>query len=126
MAVVLQLVLRQAFCALCGEMFFVCRKCEHGQRYCGEVCSGKVRQRKRREYKRDYQATMKGRLNHAKRQQEYLLRKARARASKKVTDHTLVERFFSGKLAREQIERVPSMYRCWFCGRPGVVIRSAQ
>ena len=65
-------------------------------------------------------------MNHVKRQQDYLLRKALARASKKVTDHTLVERFFSGKLAPEQLERVPSMYRCWFCGRPGVVIRSAQ
>ncbi len=122
MAAARQLVLRRAFCALCGEMFFVCGDCEQGQRYCGKACSGKARQRNCREYNRDYQDTKQGRINHAKRQQAYLLRKALARAWKKVTDHSLEEIFFPGKLVPEQPERVHNMNRCWFCGRPGVVI----
>ncbi len=126
MAVVLQLVLRRGFCALCGEMFFVCRDCEQGQRYCGEACSKKARRRKCREYNHDYQETKQGRLNHAKRQKAYLRRKVLARALKKVTDHSLVEILFPGKLAPEQLERLHSMYRCWFCGRPGVVIPSTS
>lgn len=126
MAVVLQLVLRRAFCALCGEMFFICRRCERGQRYCGAACRREARRRKCREYNRDNQDKRQGRLNHAKRQQGYLLRKALARALKKVTDHSLVEILFPGKLAPEQLERVHSMYRCWFCGRRGVVIPSTQ
>jgi len=124
MAVVVQLVLRQAFCALCGEMFFVCRRCERGQVYCGAACRREARRQKCLEYNRVNQDKRQGRLNHAKRQQDYLLRKVLAQVLKKVTDHSLVERFFPGKLAPEHFERVHSMYHCWFCGRSGVVIPS--
>ena len=126
MAVVRSLVLRKALCALCVEMFFVCRGCERGQVYCGEACSKEARRQKCREYNRDYQDGRQGRLNHAKRQQAYLRRKILARASKKVTDHSLVRRLFSDKLAPKQPDRVHSVYRCWFCGRAGVVTPSIR
>ena len=126
MAAAPQLVLRRAFCALCGEMFFVCRRCERGQRYCGTACRQEARRRKCREYNRKYQDKKKGRLKHALRQEAFVQRQALARASKEVTDHSLEERFFPGKLVPEQQERVHSMNRCWFCGRPGVVIPATR
>ena len=60
MAAALQLLLRRAFCALCGEMFFVCRRCERGQRYCGAACRRESRRRKCREYNRNYQDKRQG------------------------------------------------------------------
>lgn len=125
MGVVQRLVLRRGFCGFCGAMFFVCRDCERGQRYCGKDCSTKARRQNCRQYNRDYQETMQGRLNHAGRQKAYLWRRALARPSNKVTDHSLVRRLFSGKLAPEQPELAHGIDCCRFCGRPGIVNSSA-
>jgi hypothetical protein len=126
MAVAQPLILRCGFCALCGEIFFVCRCCERGQRYCSKLCSMKVRREKCREYEREYQQSKDGRLHHASRQEKYRQRKSITQAVKKVTDHSLVQRFFSGKVKLNRRDGFNDMDRCSFCGRAGVVMPSIE
>jgi hypothetical protein len=66
-------------------VFYLCRHCDHGQRYCRPHCRQKSRRLQRREANRRYQQSLgrEGRLDHRQRQREY-----RERLKARVTDQS--------------------------------------
>ncbi len=62
-------------------MFFLCSRCDRGQRYCGPACRRQARLRQHREANRRYQQSPEGRLDHRDRQQQYRERRCRARVT---------------------------------------------
>ena len=54
--------LRQRFCrgAGCGVVFWICRHCDRGHRYCGERCRRKARRQQRRAANRRHQQSREG------------------------------------------------------------------
>ena len=64
-------------------MFYLCQRCDRGQRYCRPHCREKSRRLQRREANRRYQQSLglDGRLDHRQRQREY-----RQRLKARVTD----------------------------------------
>ena len=78
--------LRQRFCrgAGCGAVFWICRHCDRGHKYCGERCRRKARRQQHRDANRRNQQSREGRLDHRDRQRAY---RKRCRLQR-VTDHT--------------------------------------
>ena len=58
-------------CARCRDQVFVCRCCDHGQIYCAGTCAEEARRQAQRMAGQRYQATYRGRLNHAARASRY-------------------------------------------------------
>jgi len=67
-------------CLLCRAQVLVCSRCDHGQIYCAGTCAQEARQRAQQAAGRRYQATYRGRLNHAARAGRY-------RARQKIVTH---------------------------------------
>ena len=61
-------------CALCRKQVVVCRRCDHGQRYCTRKCSQLRRTERQREAKARYANSRAGRHNNAERQRRYRAR----------------------------------------------------
>lgn len=59
---------RRYLCAGCRTAVLICSRCDRGQRYC-TGCAGEARRRSVRAAGRRYQASLRGRHAHAKRQQ---------------------------------------------------------
>jgi hypothetical protein len=62
-------------------VFYLCRRCDRGQRYCSPRCREKALRLQRREANRRYQQSPEGREDHRDRQREY-----RKRQRARVTD----------------------------------------
>ena len=67
-------------CAACHSLVIICSGCDRGNIYC-QSCAPEMQKQRRRDASRRYQSTFKGKLNHARRQKNYRLRKE----AKKVT-----------------------------------------
>ena len=76
-------VFRQRIChwAPCGAVFYLCRRCDRGQRYCSPRCREKALRLQRRQANRRHQQSPEGRDDHRDRQREY-----RQRFQARVTD----------------------------------------
>lgn len=70
----------------CGQLFFLCCRCDRGHVFCSGRCRDIKRGRDLREARRRHQQSREGRLDHADRQRAYRARFAQRR--KNVTDHT--------------------------------------
>ncbi|HEX7488392.1 MAG TPA: hypothetical protein VF341_05760 [Anaeromyxobacteraceae bacterium] len=66
----------------CGQIFFLCRHCDRGHRYCSTACARAGRSTSVLAAGRRYQASREGRRGHAERQRRY-----RERRREKVTHH---------------------------------------
>src|SRR5205807_7154575 len=55
----------------CGAVFYLCRHCDRGQRYCSSHCREKARRLQLREANRRHQQSPYGRDDHRDRQREY-------------------------------------------------------
>ena len=55
-------------------MFYLCRYCDRGQRYCSTRCREKALRLQRRDANRRHQQSPEGRADHRDRQREYRLR----------------------------------------------------
>lgn len=86
MAVAGEVVLRLRVCLAgdCRATFFLCSRCDRGQRYCSLACRRQVRLHQHRRANRRYQQSLEARLDHCDRQREYRRRRVQAR----VTDHS--------------------------------------
>jgi len=62
-------------CARCAAQVRLCRPCDRGNRYCGDICSRAARRKSTRRAGARHQETTRGRANHAARQQRYLDRR---------------------------------------------------
>ena len=67
-------------CLRCRAQVLVCSHCDRGQIYCAGACAQEARQRSRQAAGKRYQATYRGRLNHAARAGRY-------RARQKIVTH---------------------------------------
>jgi hypothetical protein len=83
MAVQGEVALRQRFCfaSECRALFFLCPRCDHGQRYCSLACRQQSRRQQRRSANRRHQQSLEGRLDHRDRQRQYRERHCRARVT---------------------------------------------
>jgi len=79
-----EVVLRQRVCrgSQCHAVFWICRRCDRGQRYCSTACQAEARRQQRRCANRRHQQSPEGREDHRDRQRDYRQR----RAQKSVTD----------------------------------------
>ena len=93
--------LRQRFCREtdCGAVFWICRHCDRGHRYCGERCRRKARRQQLRTANRRHQQSREGRLDHRDRQRAYRERRRR------VTDHTSADTFDSDSIVAAETFR---------------------
>lgn len=142
MAHTTEVVLLQRFCHAkgCGALFWICRHCDRGHRYCSDRCRAKARREQRRAANRRHQQSPEGRLDHRDRQRAYRKRLARARVTDQgsgrdfysdnvpfpesstqkskehqtVTDHRTVYAFVHHK---------PELVFCIVCGRQGSFIQ---
>ena len=84
--------LREIECRWCGQVFFVCQRCDFGRRYCGKRCRRRARERGARRARRDYARSPKGRLRNRERQRRHRnrLRSVKDDRGKQetVTDHS--------------------------------------
>jgi hypothetical protein len=99
-------------CHRCSAQVVICRRCDRGNRYCGEACARAARSESQRASNRRYQATPRGRNLHAERQARYARRKCSQAATRKqpVTEHSS---------ARDaSAVRLPVASACRTCGAP--------
>jgi hypothetical protein len=71
-------------CIRCKRQTTVCRQCDHGQQYCGDICATAARQAAHAAADQRYQRTSRGKHKHAHRQRRY--RQRQRDKNKKVTD----------------------------------------
>jgi hypothetical protein len=86
------LLFRQCFCRAqnCGQMFFICSRCDRGQVYCSPSCREMARRLQLRSANLRHQRSEEGRLDHRDRQRAYrrrLATDAYSSTTKSVTDH---------------------------------------
>ena len=93
--------MRQRFCVRleCRAMFFICRSCDRGQRYCGNVCRQLVRSKQRRDASRRYQQSADGRFNHRLNQRAYRQRRAQLLRSSMQNKETVTDQCSAPVLA---------------------------
>lgn len=132
MAAAGELVLRQRICGNgdCRALFWICRHCDRGQRYCSADCRALARLRQRRCANRRHQQSPEGRLDHRDRQRHYRARRAQAR----VTDQGSLLIPASGMIPLWRQRSLPAAanralsraeprsrgwLRCIVCGRAG-------
>lgn len=111
-------------CALCRKQVVVCRRCDHGQRYCSQKCSRQRRSERQREAKARYANSRAGRHNNAERQRRFRARLLDHNPvnSKTVTDqgsalggptdNLVLDQFGSNY---EPSKRQPTDMRCYHC-----------
>jgi hypothetical protein len=117
-----QVLLRQRQCrdGSCGAVFYLCRSCDRGQRYCSERCREKSRREQRRVANRRHQRSDEGRLDHRDRQREY-----RLRLVMRVTDHGSGGEVPSSTLralTEWPFEAEAGEVFCRLCGRRGTLV----
>ncbi len=73
MVIAPEVVLRQRSCHRrgCGIVFWICRSCDRGQRYCSNPCRLQARREQCRAANRRHQNSVEGRLDHRERQRSY-------------------------------------------------------
>jgi hypothetical protein len=126
-----QVPLRQRLCRgqACGAVFYVCRSCDRGQRYCSDVCRTSARRAQRRAANGRHQQSPEGKADHRDRQREYRRRLNALR----VTDQGsggMCDLPTLGGEARDEAEEEPNrladihagLASCVVCGRGGVFI----
>ncbi len=88
MAVHGEAILRQRVCrgSECHAVFWICRHCDRGQRYCSPACRAQARLQQRRRANDRHQRSPEGRLDHRDRQREYRKRCAERTRPAGVTD----------------------------------------
>ncbi len=62
-------------CNRCHKQVTICSQCDRGNIYCSEACSSLARIESLRRAAHRYQATIRGKHNHAERQKRYIKKK---------------------------------------------------
>ena len=88
-------VLRRRACNRCDVVFWICPRCDRGQRYCSLLCRNQARRQQRRFANRRHQQSPEGRQDHRDRQREY---RRRSRIKARVTDQGSAVVAFPGKI----------------------------
>jgi hypothetical protein len=121
-------ILRPRICRACGKLFWICRHCDRGHRYCSAFCRHQAYGQKRRLANRRHQQSPEGRLDHRDRQRAY--RRRRLVSQESVTDQSSLPSSLYHRmpqaivLLRLGYRESPSpgfsgWLRCIICGRRG-------
>ena len=102
-------------------MFYVCRRCDRGQRYCSERCRGKARREQRRAANRRHQRSEEGRLDHRDRQRAYRRRLVLLRVTDQGSDEE-VRSSTLPPLPQLLVEPPSGEAICSVCGRRGMLV----
>lgn len=102
-------------CTLCHKQVVICSDCDRGQIYCGKDCSLSARQTSVRSAGRRYQASFKGKLQHAQRQQRYRQAKKVTHLGSLVTGEHVLLLEVVNKTVRPVILSDRKVLRCHFC-----------
>jgi hypothetical protein len=94
----------------CGATFFVCIRCDHGQRYCSDACRKAARRRQTRAANSRYQRSDAGKVAHRSRQNAYRKRLSGCRVTYQGT---------TSAITPPPIRSIASP-RCSFCGHQTV------
>lgn len=112
---------RRCHAPCCRVLFFICRSCYRGQRYCSGPCRRTARREQRRAANRRHQQSDEGRLDHRDRQRAY-----RQRRLARVTDQGSAPPIDSGSIAPQSDPIGRNARRlarrrvcCIVCGRRG-------
>lgn len=111
----------------CAALFYICRACYRGQRYCSEACRQVSRREQRRAANRRHQQSLEGRLDHIDRQRAY-----RRRRAVRVTDQGSAAGLACGSIAatapigRRAGRGAGHGVRCLVCGRRGRLIELSR
>jgi len=128
-------VLRQKSCRWqeCNAIFWLCRRCDHGQQYCSERCRAKARREQRRAANLRHRKTPEGRLDQRDRQRAYRRRRAALSvmdqgSPKCLKDGSIIgpafrQPYFAGYEGKSQ---EPGLPYCMICGRPGQFVNPFQ
>lgn len=118
------IILRQRVCCTddCGAVFYICRSCDRGHRYCSERCRQRTRRQQLRQANHKHQQSIEGRLDHRDHQQAYRQRQQQ----EQVTDQGIGPIRTSvnipplwNKPIDEQTDPVRDRFHCAVCGRVG-------
>jgi hypothetical protein len=123
-----EVVLRQRICFTCRNLFWICRHCDRGHRYCSASCRDRAYRQQRRLANRRHQQSPEGRLDHRDRQRAHRWR--RLVVQKSVTDESSLPSALSPKMPlglafhRSRYRESPwpwrsDWLRCLVCGRRG-------
>jgi len=123
-----EVILRQRICRACGKLFWICRHCDRGQRYCSESCRQQAYLQERRLANQRHQRSPEGQLDHRDRQRAY--RWHLLLAQKSVTDKPSLASSLGPRMPLAITFRRPShcespslrfsgWLRCIVCGRRG-------
>jgi hypothetical protein len=118
-----EIPLRQRFCRAqaCGAVFYLCRSCDRGQRYCSDRCREKARRQQRRAANRRHQRSAEGQLDHRDRQREYRTREALRRVTDQGSGAEAVFSTLSGQ-SSAPLDSCGAEVFCRICGRTGTLI----
>jgi hypothetical protein len=126
-----EVILRQRICLTCRKLFWICRHCDRGHRYCSASCRYQAYGQQRRMANRRHQQSPEGRLDHRDRQRAY--RRRRLFAQESVTDESslpsalgyrmpLAIPFFRPNAPERSLPRFSGWLRCIVCGRRGRLV----
>jgi hypothetical protein len=101
-------------CSRCQAQVVVCSCCDRGQIYCGKECAQASRSESMKAAGARYQASRRGRINHAERQRRYREEQAR---QKIVTHHSSNEQEDHVLLSKQDEEVETEKLYCHFCRR---------
>lgn len=116
----MEVEIRVRRCGRCERWFGICRPCDRGHRYCGELCRHEAREESKRKARRKHQKSPEGREDHREHQ--------RAHRERRVMDQTSREGGAKCKVEERTRSRGPAgpplalpLCRCVVCGRRGRV-----
>ena len=107
-------------CLLCHKQTVICSKCDHGQIYCGKICSKIARCKSLKLAGVRYQATFNGKRHHAARQANYQKRQTEIlthHGSPPAHQHVSIS-LLENKTKNIETRHSRSLSICCFCNKP--------
>ncbi len=108
-------------CAHCRHLFYQCRGCYRGHKYCSDQCRKTAQRQSHRQAQRQYRQTEKGRAAHRKAERRRRLGKSRKkiRSEKTMADEGTTTALSQTTLCSTVSNQTP---HCRFCGVRGTVV----
>lgn len=103
-------------CNRCHKQVTICSHCDRGNIYCSKACSSSAKTESLRRASHRYQATLRGKHNHAERQKRYIKKKMTHLGS---THNSSYDELLHGPKEGEKQSSlvISNEVHCHFCGK---------